>query len=119
MDYVKLAETSKRLLEKFGKKRPITIRKTVVGAYNPSTGSASSTVTDTIKHGVVLDFGKGATLERGNAILANDQRLLLEPSVDISVTDKVIIDGVQWGVISVNDCNPAGVPLIYDLHIRK
>ena len=119
MDYVRAAATSKRLLESFGMSRPITIRKTTVGAYDPTTGNAGSVTTNTIKHGVVLSFGSGQTLERGNAILANDSRLLLEPSAVFKVTDKIIIDGVQWGIISFADTNPAGIQVLYDLHIRR
>lgn len=119
MDYNRAAATSKRLLERFGNYRPITIRKSSIGAYNPLTGTASSTTTDTVKYGVVLPFGKGQTLERGNAILVNDSRLLLEPSSVFTVTDKLIIDGVMWGIVSPTEINPAGTPVLYDLHIRK
>lgn len=116
-DYASLAKTSARLLKSFG--RAVTVRKYTKGAYDPATGTASTTYTDTILNGVTLRFGKGQSLFNGNQIQANDARLLLDPKAVLNVADKIIIGGVQWGVVAISSLHPDGTELLHDLHIRR
>lgn len=116
-DYATLAKTSARLIKKFG--RAVTVRKYTQGAYDPNAGTTSNTYTDTVFNGVTLKIGNGQTLHNGNQIQANDARLLLEPSAVFSTTDKVLIGGVQWGIVSIGSLHPDGTELLHDLHIRR
>lgn len=116
-NYTNLAKTSARLVKKFG--RLVTIRNYIQGAYDTNTGTASNTYTDTVYNGVILKFGNGQTLFNGNQIQSNDARLLLDPSAVLSVTDKVLIGSVQWGIVSLSSLHPDSTELLHDLHIRR
>ena len=116
-DYANLAKTSSRLVKNFG--RAVTIRKYTQGSYDPNTGTASNTYADTVFNALTLNFGNGQTLHNGNQIQANDARLLLEPSAVFSITDKVFIGGIEWGIVSIGSLHPDGTELLHDLHIRR
>jgi hypothetical protein len=117
MDYVAIAEDAKQALTEDG--MSVTIRKVVVGEYDPSTGSASNTVTDTVKQGLILPFGRGQAFFNGKPIVTNDERLLLEPSAVFEVTDSVLIGGVEYNIVSASPFHPAGITCLHDLHIRR
>jgi hypothetical protein len=117
MDYAAIAEDAKQALTEDG--ISVTIRKVVVGEYDPATGSASNTVTETVKKGLVLPFGSGQTFFNGKPILTNDERLLLEPSAVFELTDSVLIGGIEYNIVSAVSIAPAGIKCLHDLHIRR
>lgn len=117
-DYNRTAQTAKTLLTKFG--RACTLRRVTVGAYNPATGSASETVNDTTV--TAADFAvKGETTVNGTLITMGDRYALIS-GVDIatvSISDRLIIDGVTWNIIEVLKVAPAGDTVINKVYIRK
>lgn len=96
----------------------VTQRAYTVGAYDPSTGEATTTTADSTRRGVVLDFGAGQTLCRGTLIQQGDKRLLLDATSAVAMQDHFIVSGVEYAVVSIGETNPAGTPLLYDLHVK-
>lgn len=121
MDYDKLAATALRLLTKHG--QDITLRSTVQGAYDPTTGTSSITITDTTRKGAVFDYNLvvyGNDLINNTLVQAGDKRLYLDANgVAPSLTDQVIIGGVTWSVKNIKDLSPAGTVVLYDITIRR
>lgn len=119
MDYAATQAKAAKVLAKFGGASYVTHRAYTVGTYNPTTGTNTNTYTDASVSAVVLPFAAGQTMINGTLILAKDQRLLVDPTITISQQDSFIIDGENWIIASMSDINPAGVNLLYDLHIRR
>ena len=117
IDYAAIAESSLAALTDAGQN--VTRRTYTTGAYDPATGMASSTTADTTRKGVILDFGSGKTLERGTLIQIGDKRLLLDAEGVVLPDDHFIIGGVEYAIVSIGEVNPAGICVLYDLHLRK
>lgn len=116
--YSELASTALEMLTEFG--QDVTRRAVTSGTYDPATGSAQPVSTDTVRKGVILDFGTGQTLERGNLIQTNDKRLLLDANGSApQMQDRFLVGGIEYSVISIGEINPAGTPVLFDLHLRK
>lgn len=115
-DYAKSAATAKRLLTQFG--RTVTLRNYTIGTYDTATGANAVTYADTTWKGTLLDFGSGKTLERGGLIQVGDKRLLLESGAAPQLEDRIIAGGAEYAIIAVGEVNPAGVAVLFDLHLR-
>lgn len=110
------ATSALALLTKKG--RSVTRRAYTTGTYDTNTGQTSTTYTDTTRKAVILDFGAGATLVRGTLIQGGDKRMLLDAvGAAPAPQDHFIIGSVEYVVVSVGEINPAGTPILYDLHL--
>jgi hypothetical protein len=117
MNYTAIAAQAAQAISIAG--QSVTIRKFTAGAYDPATGTASSTFTDTVTSGCLLPFGSGQTFFNGGQIITNDARLLLDPAADFAITDSVFVGGVEFNIVSNLYLNPAGVNCLHDLHLRR
>jgi hypothetical protein len=91
--YADVASLSSSLLTQYG--QPVTRTANTAGAYNPATGAAANTSVSTTRQGALFSYGKDAQqYVRGNLVQINDRKLLLDPT------------------------GPAGVPVLYELHVR-
>jgi hypothetical protein len=115
--YSRLSVTTSKLLTKYGQQ--VTQRKYSANAYNPATGEHTNTLTDTTRKGVLLNFEKGQTTERGTLIQINDKRLLLDNSAEVDINDHFIVNGFEYAVVSVIQESPAGTSIYYDVHLRS
>jgi hypothetical protein len=116
MDYAALAAGALDALAEAG--QTVTLRAYSSAPYDPANGSASTTYTDTSRIAVVLDFGSGQTMTRGSLIQGGDKRLLLEATGSApTLKDHFIIGGVEYVIVSIGEINPAGTPVLYDLHL--
>lgn len=115
-DYATLALTADNIIGTFG--IPVTVVTKGIAAYDTDTGSVTSTNTTQTTNGVIVDYESKDV--DGTLILRGDKRLLLSPIgiTTIKPDAKVTLSGISYNVISVNETNPAGVPLVYDLQIR-
>ncbi len=67
----------------------------------------------------MLDFAAGREMERGNLIQGGDKRLLLDGSAPIpDLKDHFIVGSAEYVIVSLGEINPAGTPVMYDLHLR-
>ena len=115
-DYAEVAADVLDALTEFG--ADVTITRVTVGTYDPATGAnAVTTSTATVK-GVVLDFGAGTSMVGGNMVTAGDKRLLLEAAAAPDMNDTFTANGKTYAPVSIGEVNPAGVAVLYDLHVR-
>jgi hypothetical protein len=71
---------------------------------------------------VVLDFDDKARKGDQNMqglVQVGDKRLLLDPNGAALVTDRYLIQSVEYATIAVSELNPAGTVVLYDLHLRR
>lgn len=116
-DYAAAAADALETLAEFG--APVTRRAVTTGAYDPATGAASVTTADTVRTGVFFDFKAGAQYERGQLIQVGDKRLLLDASATVALADRFVDGaGVEWSIVSLGSIAPAGVAVLYDIHVR-
>jgi len=114
--YIGLGKTAARLLTKFG--GPLTVKRTVMGAYNPVTGTAATTVTTSSVHGLVLDFAHrqidGAVIKAGDRrvlLAGNELAFTLDPT-----TDRIVLGGVDHVIVHV--ASPVNEPVLVDAQVR-
>lgn len=115
-NYAKTADTSLKLLTKFG--RTVTRRTYTTGTYNPATGSATPATADTTRIGALLELSKTVEHLRGELIAKGDKKLLLDAEGAADIKDHYIIGGIEYTVMSIAETNPAGTPVLYELHLR-
>lgn len=115
--YDNLQATGARLLAKYG--RDVTLRKSTLGAYDPSTSQQARSTVDTVYKGAPLNFQAGITQLRGELVRISDKRLLLEGAANPTPKDSIIIGATQYVIISIAEVNPAGTSVLYDIHLRQ
>jgi hypothetical protein len=116
-DYAKSAATALRLLTKFG--QPVTLRKQTAGAYDPATGTATITTSDTAGNAAILEFSDGERYQAGTTIQEGDKKALLNAAaVTPAPNDLLIAGSVTWTVLGVKTLAPAGTVVLYELHLR-
>lgn len=92
---------------------------TTPGVYDPATGTISTpVVVDTPRSGMVFDFGPGQVNGPGGLIQGGDKRVIIEPGVVPGLEDLIVANGVTYTIKGVGEVNPAGTPVLYDLHCR-
>jgi hypothetical protein len=120
-DYTRSAATSLRMLAKFG--QSVTRRAVTVGGYNTATGAATVTTADTTRTGVILDYNQQSRQSQSYAgeslVLAGDRRLLLDAEGPVLMSDRFVVQSVEYSVVSIGETNPAGTPVLYDIQIRR
>lgn len=122
-NYANTAATSLKLLTRFG--RTVTLRRQVAGAYDPATGSATVTTTDYTGKGAIFDFDErrlGTVFAPGSTIQMGDKYLLLAPdgiTVAPAPGDFLIFGSDTWNIVNKKSVEPAGIVVLYELHLRK
>jgi hypothetical protein len=115
--YADTANIAANMLAQFG--QAVTRTANTAGAYNPATGAAANTSVSTTRQGALFSYGKDAQqYVRGNLVQINDRKLLLDPTGSVSLTDTYTIQGEVYTVVSIKPTDPAGVPVLYELHVR-
>ena len=116
-DYAKSQVTATKLLTKFG--QVVTRRTYAAGAYNTATGTSAQTTTDTSRIGVLLDYpSKGQQYTAGGLIQVGDKQLLLDGAGTAALTDRYIVQGVEYSVMAILELKPAATTVLFDLHLR-
>jgi len=121
MDYAKLAGKALKLLTKHG--QDIVLKSTVVGEYNPATGTSTTTVINTTRKGVVFDYNLvvyGNDTINNTLVQAGDKRLYMDANGSSpTLNDQVIVGGVIWQIKNIKDLSPAGTCVLFDCTIRR
>lgn len=115
-DYSEIAAQTLELLAEFGE--DITRRSYSIGKYSAATGANEIDFNDTARKGVLFSFGAGQTLANSSLIQVGDMRLLVDASGIIDPQDHFVIAGKEYVIISMDVVAPAGLAVLYDLHIR-
>ena len=118
-DYNKIANTAVKLIDNFG--QTVTLARTINGVYDPVTGVETTPPTpgNKITKGVLVDFRTDEI--DGTKILRTDKKLVIDASVKPLESDlPEFANGEKLGVIkNIVTVNPAGVPIVYFLQVRK
>ena len=87
------------------------------GTFNPATGvSTGGTSTTYSAKGVLLDFQTNRV--NGTSVLATDSRFLMEVGNKPEVGDIITVNAVAYQVVDVQEVNPAGTPVLYEVQLR-
>ncbi len=103
------------------------------GVYDPATGSMSSTTTQTVVDAILLDLtlsSNGLSTRHGTTVIAGDKQLVVRPPnkkdplapalVINTATDRVIVHGITYKVVTFKEINPTGDnPILFDLYLRR
>jgi hypothetical protein len=120
-DYSRSVATANRLLTRFG--RTIQVQTVAEGVYDPETSTSTPVTTNTDVKACDFDFedkSGGQIYQSDSLVQIGDRYALVAPTVDdINTSDKLIIDGVTWNIINVKRLSPAGVNVLFTVHIRK
>jgi len=120
-DYANSAATALRLLDRFG--RTIQHIKVVEGEYDVEKATATNVETSTDVKACDFDFedkSGGQMYQSDDLVQVGDRYALVAPSITaIDTSDKLVIDGVTWSIVNVKRLAPAGVTVLWQVHIRK
>jgi hypothetical protein len=90
--------------------------------YDDNNSEVTRTWVDSYVYGAVFDFNYVLNTRSmsGEEIEAGDKRLYLASDVVITPGNvNILIGNIEYKVIGVGEVNPAGIVILYDLHLRK
>lgn len=115
-DYSEMAAVSLDLLTEFG--QDVTRIAYTPGAYNPATGTSTPTTASTTRKGALFDIARGTQYLNGTLVERGDKQLLVDAEGAVNIEDRFTVNGVVYQIVSMAEVNPAGTPVLYDLHVR-
>lgn len=70
-------------------------------------------------YGVTTDVSLVYATKAGGTLQARD-RIILADAINIEpkLSDHVYVMGEEWSIINITPIDPAGTPVIYELHVR-
>jgi len=114
--YTNLKATALNLLK--GKGQLLTLSREVSSGFDPVAGENTSSVSTFQGYGAAFNYNK--TQIDGAIIESGDIRLILEATDTAPESgDEITIDSIIYRVMSVKVTSPSGVPVIYELQLRK
>ena len=119
--YDEMAVTALNMITEYG--QPVIIRATIVGEYDPETGSAPpESIKEQTAQGILLDF-TGQEFQTNSLIKQGDKKLKIAAQGLAWVPDlldKVVVQGRTWSIVPpLKEINPAGTPILYELLVRS
>lgn len=115
-NYQGSASTALTLITKFG--RTIQYVKVTEGVYDVNTSTVTNTEVSTDVY--ACDFALDDNKYSEGVIQYGDRYALIgQFTGTIDVTDKLVIDGVRWNIVNVKKLAPAGIVVLWWVHIRK
>ena len=119
--YDEMAVMALELITEFG--QSVTLRDTVKGVYDPSTGKTGpDAVTERTAQAILLDF-TGQEFQTNSLIKVGDKKLKIAASglsLPPTLLSKAVIQGKTWSIVPpLKEINPAGTPLLYELQVRS
>lgn len=122
--YSRMAATALRLITRFG--QAATLDDVTPGTYDPVTGETTgdTPITQSCQL-ILLDYSlqeSGIKYAEGSQVQNGDKKVLLAAQGLTWVpqlTTTITADGAIWRVANIKSSNPAGTPLVYEIHGRK
>jgi len=115
-DYTKTREKANSLIVKFG--MPLIVRRAQTDSTTPWNPEELSH-TDYPGYGVVTEFNRREV--DGTLVQTGDKKVLLSAE-DLQIapetSDLVVVDGVEYKIVTINPLSPAGTVVLYELQIR-
>jgi hypothetical protein len=112
-DYSRSKDTAYRLINRFGQE--LTFTREVGEAYDPSTGTVSTTTESYSADAVWLNYRNDEIDD--SIVLQGDARVLVAASVEVD--DRVTFEGDEWRVVIARPLNPAGIELYTEAQVRN
>jgi hypothetical protein len=112
-----LRKTASKLMLKFGGE--MTFRRITVGAYDPNTGTASSSASTSTVRGVLEDV---AEREVNDLIRGTDKKLTVaaaDLSFEPAVSDQVSVGGRTLQTIQVNRIEQDNTAIVFEIFLRE
>lgn len=104
-------------MAKFGGE--VIIRRITTGAYNPTTGTATPTASETVTRGVL----EAVTERELNDLIKSTDKKLTVAAADLaaepSVSDQVTISSRILQVVQVNKIEQDNQPIVFELFLRE
>jgi hypothetical protein len=111
-NYVKSAQTARKLLANFG--QDMTLTQIV---YDFDTGLVVSE-NETTDKGVIFPYSAGVASMSNGLIQMSDQQVLINISVVPKPTDQLTVGSKAYAIVNVKALEPAGVNVLYELQVR-
>lgn len=122
--YDDMAAVALELITEFGLAG--TISDVTPGTYDPESGTGTGdTPISQPAQMILLDYTlqeSGAKYNEGTQVLAGDKKILIAAqglAWAPMMTSRVTADSAVWQVVNIKVSNPAGTPLVYEIHGRK
>ena len=122
--YDEMADVALELIAEFGQAGTLT--SVTKGEYDPVTGFGTDPVTLTqTGQLVLLDYTTqeaGIINAAGSLVQQGDKKIMLAAKGLVwapTMTTTILADGLTWTIINIKTTNPAGTPLLYELHGRR
>ena len=114
--YFRMAETAKRLIDRFG--QTVEIKRQTGEIIDPVTGEVTPGTEESFyPNGVLKPYKK--SLIDGTRIQKDDLELVLDNTVKPITSDEPKINGEYFTVVNVSSIAPGGTPLIYKVQVRR
>lgn len=119
-----LRKAADKTINKFG--GDVTIQYVSAGAYNPTTGTVTESITTQVVKGIVEDvkaseLRKPSTFE--NSLIRSDDKKLTIAALNLtsvpSLEDKVVINSITHGIIEIETIEQANQAIAYALFLRS
>lgn len=125
--YDRMAATALRLIERFGQTATLSdTPEPDPDDYDPVTGMGAAIVPVTQPGQVILlDYTMqeaGIINAAGSLVQQGDKKIMLAAkglAWPPTMTTTILADGLAWTIINIKTTNPAGTPLLYELHGRR
>jgi len=114
--YDNLAATVRRLLTQFG--TDATLTRTTTGAYDPATGTASTSTSTYTAKAARFDYAQRDI--DGTLVRDGDQRIYLDVQdmVMPQTGDTITMGGRTWSVVTARSIDPALTAVLYEVQAR-
>lgn len=125
--YDRMAATALRLIERFGQTATLSdTPEPDPDDYDPVTGMGAAIVPVTQPGQVILlDYTAqeaGIINAAGSLVRQGDKKIMLAAkglAWAPTMTTTILADGLAWTIINIKTTNPAGTPLLYELHGKR
>lgn len=122
--YGDMAAVALELITEFG--QAATLNDVTPGTYDPVTGTATGATPITQPcQLILLDYSlqeSGIKYAEGSQVQAGDKKILIAAqglTWAPQLTTTITADGAIWRAVNIKSSNPAGTPLVYEIHGRK
>jgi hypothetical protein len=112
-----LRKVASKLMARFGGE--VTIRRITTGAYNPTTGTATPTASESVVRGVL----ENVTERELNDLIKSADKKLTVAAADLaaepSVADQVTISGRIMQTVQVNRIEQDNEAIVFEIFLRE